>query len=44
MILFAVAIWRSGRLTNWSGIVLAAAFALYIPQLAVSQSASPTAC
>ena len=36
-VLFAIAIWRSGRLTNWSGIVLAVAFALYIPQFAASQ-------
>jgi hypothetical protein len=37
VILFAIAIWRSGRLTNWSGIVLAVAFALYIPQFAAGQ-------
>ena len=36
-ILFAIAIWRSGRLPNWSGIVLAVAFALYIPQFAAGQ-------
>ena len=36
-ILFAIAIWRSGRLANWSGIVLAVAFALYIPQFAAGQ-------
>ncbi len=37
VILFAVAIWRSGTLARWSGIVLAAAFALYIPQFAAGQ-------
>ena len=37
VILFAIAIWRSGRLATWSGIVLAVAFALYIPQFAASQ-------
>jgi hypothetical protein len=37
VILFAVAIWRSGRLAKWSGIILAVAFALYIPQFAASQ-------
>ena len=36
-VLFAIAIWRSGRLANWSGIVLAVAFALYIPQFAAGQ-------
>ena len=36
-ILIAIAIWRSGRLTRWSGIVLAVAFALYIPQFAAGQ-------
>ena len=37
VILFAIAIWRTGRLTRWSGIVLAVAFALYIPQFAAGQ-------
>ena len=37
VILFAIGIWRSGRLTRWSGIVLAVAFALYIPQFAAGQ-------
>ena len=37
VILFAIAIWRSGRLANWAGIVLAVAFSLYIPQFAASQ-------
>jgi hypothetical protein len=37
VILFAIAIWRSGRLARWSGIVLAIAFALYIPQFAAGQ-------
>jgi hypothetical protein len=37
VILFAIAVWRSGRLANWSGIVLAIAFALYIPQFAAGQ-------
>jgi hypothetical protein len=38
VILIAIAIWRSGRLTRWSGIVLAVAFALYIPQFAAGQA------
>ena len=37
VVLFAIAIWRSGRLARWSGIVLAIAFALYIPQFAAGQ-------
>ena len=37
VVLFAIAIWRSGRLARWSGIVLAVAFALYIPQFAAGQ-------
>ena len=37
VVLFAIAIWRSARLPNWSGIVLAIAFALYIPQFAAGQ-------
>ena len=37
VVLFAIAIWRSGRLSKWSGIVLAVAFALYIPQFAAGQ-------
>ena len=37
VILFAIAIWRSGRLARWAGIVLAIAFALYIPQFAAGQ-------
>lgn len=36
-ILFAVAIWRSGVLTRWSGILLAAGFALFIPQFFTPQ-------
>jgi hypothetical protein len=36
-ILFAIAIWRSGSLTAWSGIPLAAGFALFIPQFFASQ-------
>ncbi|HEU0027455.1 MAG TPA: hypothetical protein VFQ25_10100 [Ktedonobacterales bacterium] len=32
VILFAIAIWRSGVLPRWSGIPLAVAFALFIPQ------------
>ncbi len=31
-ILFAIAIWRSGVLTRWSGIPLAAGLALFLPQ------------
>jgi hypothetical protein len=37
VILFAIAIWRSGRLANWAGVVLGIAFALYIPQFVASQ-------
>ncbi len=37
VVLFAVAIWRSGRVARWAGIVLAIAFALYIPQFAAGQ-------
>lgn len=36
-ILMAVAIWKSGRLVRWSGVLLAIAFALYIPQYAAPQ-------
>ncbi|MGZ3636988.1 MAG: hypothetical protein ACXVCX_04005 [Ktedonobacterales bacterium] len=36
-ILFAVAIWRSGILPRWSGIPLAAGFALFIPQFFTPQ-------
>ncbi len=36
-ILFAVAIWRSGVLAKWSGILLAVAFALFIPQFFTPQ-------
>jgi hypothetical protein len=31
-IMMAAAIWRSGSLAKWSGVPLAAGFALYIPQ------------
>ena len=37
VVLFAVAIWRSGRVARWAGVVLAIAFALYIPQFAAGQ-------
>ena len=37
VVLFAIGIWRSGRPAKWSGIVLAVAFALYIPQFAAGQ-------
>lgn len=37
IILFAVAIWRSGTLIRWSGIPLAVGFALFIPQFFFSQ-------
>ena len=37
IVLFAVAIWRSGVLRKWSGIPLAAGFALYLPQYTWSQ-------
>ena len=37
VIVFAVAIWRSGVFTRWVGIPLAAGFALYIPQFTASQ-------
>jgi hypothetical protein len=36
-ILVAVAIWRSRIIAKWSGIALALAFALYIPQFVASQ-------
>ena len=36
-ILFAVAIWKSGILARWSGILLAAGFALFIPQFFTPQ-------
>lgn len=36
-ILFAVAIWRPGVLARWSGILLAAGFALFIPQFFTPQ-------
>ena len=36
-IVLAVAIWRSGLLLKWSGIPLAAGFALYLPQFTASQ-------
>lgn len=37
VILFAVAIWRSGSLPRWSGIPLAVAFALFVPQFFTPQ-------
>ena len=37
MALTAAAIWRSGRLARWSGIPLAVAFALFIPQFGTPQ-------
>jgi hypothetical protein len=37
LIAFAVAIWRSGILIKWTGIPLAAGFALYLPQYTASQ-------
>ncbi len=36
-LLFAIAIWRSGVLPEWSGIPLAVGFALFIPQFYTSQ-------
>ncbi len=36
-ILFAVAVWRSGVLAEWSAIPLAAGFALFIPQFFTPQ-------
>jgi hypothetical protein len=36
-ILFAIAIWRSGILTRWSGIPLALGFTLFIPQFYTPQ-------
>ena len=36
-ILVAAAVWRSQVVTKWSGVVLAAAFVLYIPQFVASQ-------
>jgi hypothetical protein len=38
VIVEAIAIWRSGTLTRWVGIPLAAGFALYIPQYTAPQS------
>jgi hypothetical protein len=38
VIMFAVAIWRSGLLPKWTGIPLALGFALYIPQYTASQT------
>jgi hypothetical protein len=35
-ILVAIAVWRSGVLSRWSGIVFALGFALYIPQFSAS--------
>ena len=37
IVAYAVAIWRSGVLIRWSGIPLAAGFALYLPQFTASQ-------
>ncbi len=37
MVAFAVAIWRSRALVNWSGIPLAIGFVLYIPQFSWPQ-------
>jgi uncharacterized membrane protein YiaA len=37
IIVFAIAIWRSGLLIKWVGIPLAVGFALYIPQFTASQ-------
>lgn len=37
VVVFAIAVWRSGVLLKWSGIPLAAGFALYIPQYTASQ-------
>jgi hypothetical protein len=37
VILFAIAIWRSQSLPRWSGIPLAVAFALFIPQFFTPQ-------
>ena len=36
-IMLAVAVWRSGVLARWSGVVMALALALYIPQYAAPQ-------
>ncbi|MEZ4503271.1 MAG: hypothetical protein R3C39_11655 [Dehalococcoidia bacterium] len=35
-LLFAVALWRAASYGRWGGVVLATAFALYIPQFAAS--------
>jgi len=36
-ILVALAVWRSGSLSRWSGIPLALGFALYLPQFLATQ-------
>ena len=36
-ILVALAVWRSGTLSRWSGIPLALGFALYLPQFLATQ-------
>ncbi len=36
-ILFAIAVWRSGTLSKWSGIPLAIGFVLFIPQFYTPQ-------
>lgn len=36
-IMFGVAVWRSGTLPRWSGVPLAVAFALFIPQFLAAQ-------
>jgi hypothetical protein len=38
VVLLAIAIWRSGWMPRWSGVLLAVAFALYIPQYAAPQA------
>ncbi len=38
IVVLAVALWRSGLLIKWSGIPLAAGFALYIPQFTAPQA------
>ena len=37
-VLFGSAVWSSGTLPKWSGVLLALGFALYIPQLSVFAS------
>jgi hypothetical protein len=37
-VMFARAVWRSGTMPQWSGVPLAAAFVLYLPQFSAGQA------